>query len=391
MFIPPLMPVIDYIGSLILILGAFLAFFLSVVTYIIKVGDTRANRWISLFCLITSIFLVRGYLMISGYYTIVPLITLLIDNARYAFGPCVLFYVKTVIDSQFHLKRKDILHLLPLMINIGLMVHVYVMPPVDLNDYLSNWFTISVLDPRYLADSISRVIFFITICVYIIFSVHLSRNSKLTSHGPSPGKNICLVWLRQFTASFTPVLVIWVFCAILIIIGFPKKYLHFSICLCVSLVTFVCGVRALMRPEIFYLATAVSPEIKNHKPPLTDQDADFYLKQITHLLETEQEYLDPKLNQARLAKKMNISRNRLSWIINETTGYNFSDFINSYRIEKILQLMKDPDRRDKPIINLAFEAGFNSKAPFNKAFKKFTGEVPTVYRKRVLSMIKDKG
>jgi len=390
MFITQLMPVIDYIGSLIFMLGAFLAFFLSVVTYIIKVGDIRANRWISLFCLLTSIYLMRGYLMISGCYTTVPLITMLIDNARYAIGPFLLFYVKTVIDPQFRLKIKDILHILPLMINIGLIAHVYVMYPVDLNEYLSNWFTSSLLDPRYLADFVSRVIFFFAFCGYIIFSVHLSRNSNLTSSRQSFGKNIHLVWLRRFTTAFIPILVILVFCMILIAIGFPKKYLYFSVYFAVSLLTFVCGIFALMRPEIFYRAKPLSPEKKNQNSPLSYLDADFYLKQINHLMETDQEYLDPDLNLISLAKRMNTPRNNLSRIINEATGYNFTDFINSYRIEKLLRLMKDHDRADESILTLAFEAGFNSKAPFNKAFKKFIGEVPTVYRKRVLSEVKDK-
>ena len=386
---PDFIPVIDYIGSLVLILGSFLAFFLSVAIYIIKVDDNRANRWISLYCLLTSIFLMRGYLLISGYYVTVPLITLLIDNIRYLMGPCVLFYFKTVIDPQFQLKRSDILHILPMMINILIMIHIYVLPTIDLNDYIKNWFTLSVLDQRYLVDSISRLIFFITFSIYIFYSFLLSYNSNVTFSRSSSGKSICLTWLCRLTLSLAVIILIWAVCAVMIVAGFQKKYLYFAVYFAVSFATFVCGVFALMRPEIFYRNLPVSLDnndcVSSPPPPINDKDADFYFKQITQIMEKDHEYLNPDLNLVNLAEKMNISRNYLSRIINETSGYNFADFINSYRVGKTCQLIAAPDLKKQSILELAFEAGFNSKTTFNKAFKKFTGEVPSAYRKRVLS------
>ncbi len=386
-FIFRLMPSIDYIGSLIFVTGGFLAFFLGVLIFIIKAGDVRANRILSLFCFATAIYLVRGYLMISGCYTSIPLITLLMDNARYALGPCVLFYTRAVLDSQFCIKREDVFHFLPLLINILLMRHVYVMDTVYLNNYMSDWFTVSVLDPRYLADSISRLIFFITCSIYFIVSFYLIRNSKRTLPGQSPEWEISLAWLRRFTVSIMPVLVIWFVIMIMIIFGVPKKYLYFSLYFFVSLVTFICGIFALMHSEIFYQARPVLSGKGGTKLSKTDQDADFYLKRITQLMEVEEAYLDPDLSLTSLSRKINIHRNRLSMIINEKIGHNFSDFINSYRIKKICHLMKDPKLQDETILTLAFRVGFNSKAPFYNAFKKFVGEVPSVYRKRALAVI----
>ena len=374
---------LDYFGSLILILGSFLAFFLSIAIAIIKSSDSRANRWISLFCFFTAIFLMRGYLLISGYFKNMPLITLLIDNVRYVMGPCILFYVKTVIEPKFAIKKNDIYHILPLLINILLMLHVYSMPSVSISSYIENWFAISVLDHQYLTDSLLRLFFFTTFGIYIFVSFRLIYNSNIDFPKSAPGKKICFKWLGRLTASLVVILLIWAVCAVMIVVGFQKKYLYFAVYFAVSLATFICGLVALMHPEIFYRTKQLSPNssLKNSR------DYNQYLKRITHVMEIEQEYLNSELSLVSMAKKINISRTHLSRIINETYEHNFTDFVNFYRVQKVCQLMATPNQNKQSILEMAFHAGFNSKTTFNKAFKKFTGEVPSTYRKKVLTSV----
>ncbi|MFK7783035.1 helix-turn-helix domain-containing protein, partial [Psychroserpens sp.] len=56
---------------------------------------------------------------------------------------------------------------------------------------------------------------------------------------------------------------------------------------------------------------------------------------------------------------------------------NFSDFVNSYRIEELKQLINDPKNDNLTLLALAFDVGFNSKASFNRAVKKLTGKPPS--------------
>jgi AraC-like DNA-binding protein len=69
-------------------------------------------------------------------------------------------------------------------------------------------------------------------------------------------------------------------------------------------------------------------------------------------------------------------------VLNETAGTNFYDFINSYRLERVTEYLKDPKKRDQSILEIAFGAGFNSKSTFNTVFKRKTGMTPTEYRMR---------
>ena len=59
---------------------------------------------------------------------------------------------------------------------------------------------------------------------------------------------------------------------------------------------------------------------------------------------------------------------------------DFNDFINEYRIEELKKLLNDPKNNNFTLLSLAFEAGFNSKASFNRAVKKLTGKSPSALK-----------
>ncbi len=58
---------------------------------------------------------------------------------------------------------------------------------------------------------------------------------------------------------------------------------------------------------------------------------------------------------------------------------NFNRMINHHRIEQAKRLLIDPDRRS--ILEIAFDCGFGSVGPFNRAFKAETGTTPRAYRR----------
>ena len=55
---------------------------------------------------------------------------------------------------------------------------------------------------------------------------------------------------------------------------------------------------------------------------------------------------------------------------------NFSDYVNSYRIDFAKELLSNFDDKKETIENVAFDAGFNSKASFYRAFKRHTSTTP---------------
>jgi YesN/AraC family two-component response regulator len=69
---------------------------------------------------------------------------------------------------------------------------------------------------------------------------------------------------------------------------------------------------------------------------------------------------------------------RISAAINKEMHKNFFDLINEKRVDKAKVLLND--KLDKMTIEgIAREAGFNSRASFYRAFKKYTSLNPSEY------------
>ncbi len=106
-------------------------------------------------------------------------------------------------------------------------------------------------------------------------------------------------------------------------------------------------------------------------------------RSLLELVESSRPYADPNLTLSALANQMGVSENRLSHIINSRSGRNFFEFINGFRIEMVISRMKNGEHMKSTLLGLAYDSGFNSKASFNRAFKKFTGITPSEYLKRL--------
>ncbi|MCB0753411.1 MAG: helix-turn-helix transcriptional regulator, partial [Ignavibacteriae bacterium] len=126
----------------------------------------------------------------------------------------------------------------------------------------------------------------------------------------------------------------------------------------------------------------ITDEEKKKKKDLLDHESSVaYTKQLLEYIEKEKPYLDPKLSLRSLAKQIDIHPNQLSWLLNESIGKNFSEFINHYRIETFKEIAKSSKYSHISLIGLAYESGFNSKTVFNTFFKKETGLTPNQYIK----------
>ena len=101
----------------------------------------------------------------------------------------------------------------------------------------------------------------------------------------------------------------------------------------------------------------------------------------------EKPYLDSTLNIKSLANVLNTNTSYLSKVINQTEADNFNDYINKFRVSEIEQKLANNEQENLTFLSLAYECGFNSKATFNRSFKKHTGFSPRVYA----STLKKKG
>lgn len=144
------------------------------------------------------------------------------------------------------------------------------------------------------------------------------------------------------------------------------------------------GLFGLIQPDVFRsmpVQQAIVPIKKYRTSGMTEQ-ASLSLRKELEALMTEQEvYKENELRLDDLSEYLHASKHHVSQVINEHYGKNFFDFINSYRVSHVAARLANPNHEKSTIIQLAYEAGFNNKVSFNRAFKAAYQMTPSAYRK----------
>lgn len=90
----------------------------------------------------------------------------------------------------------------------------------------------------------------------------------------------------------------------------------------------------------------------------------------------DQHYMED-LTLDQVARHLNLSSCHFSRLFNQISGMNFKAFLNSIRIGKAEQQIQNSSR---PLIDIAYECGFNSVRTFNRAFQTLKGYPPSKLR-----------
>ena len=133
-----------------------------------------------------------------------------------------------------------------------------------------------------------------------------------------------------------------------------------------------------MHPEkITFTEPTTSREIK----PNIDPRDRALLDTLNAAMNVDKIYAEPGLTIRTLSGKLGTPEHRLRHLINSGLGYrNFSSFLNEYRIDAIKAAFAEPKNSRIPVLTIALDHGYNSLAPFNRAFKDIEGITPSAYR-----------
>jgi AraC-like DNA-binding protein len=85
-----------------------------------------------------------------------------------------------------------------------------------------------------------------------------------------------------------------------------------------------------------------------------------------------------KVTLAEISSSVGLVPAYFSALFHKLTGYSVFEYLNEYRIYKACELLA---KTKKPVLELAYETGFNSISLFNRTFKHLTGKTPLKYRR----------
>ncbi len=147
---------------------------------------------------------------------------------------------------------------------------------------------------------------------------------------------------------------------------------------------FIFGLTIFFSLRLLWLKQGFFPE--NEKPisvPIVNPGVDKHLlEKLFRLMDTQKYWRTEGLTIRHLAETMDVKEYRLRQTINQHLGYrNFNDYLNSYRIKEACAVLSDPAKRDLTVLEIMYDLGYASLAPFNKAFKDNTGMTPTEWRR----------
>lgn len=111
---------------------------------------------------------------------------------------------------------------------------------------------------------------------------------------------------------------------------------------------------------------------------ISNTEADEVIQKLNKVIQDESLFMNSKLKISDLAEHVQLSSHKLSQILNDNLGKNFSSYINDFRIEKAKKMLLEVENFS--IDAIGQECGFHAKSSFYTAFKKITGLTPAQYK-----------
>ncbi|SDS44605.1 helix-turn-helix domain-containing protein [Opitutus sp. GAS368] len=84
-----------------------------------------------------------------------------------------------------------------------------------------------------------------------------------------------------------------------------------------------------------------------------------------------------EMSLTQVATAVNMSAFYFCKSFRKATGLTFTDYVARVRVEKVKELLLNPNKR---VSEAAYEAGFQSLSQFNRVFRRVAGEPPSAYR-----------
>jgi len=370
----------------ILLIGVFEGLFLAMLLFT-KKRKTISDKILSLFFIVFSLNIGLSY--IDAYNRnhgfLYPIFIFTAAPFLLLHGPLLWLYIKSLTDQFFKLKPVYLLNLIPFA---AMVIHhtvaFYILPASE---------KIQIVQTESFKHDLAYYVFVLSIAVspviYFYFALRSINRYKLKIESYYSQKTgIDLKWLKVIVGSwlFMQLIVNAFFIADLFVPVASFGVMQFFSFVTGAIYVVFIGFYGLKQENVFLTHTIqinlekeAGNQLKNnYEKPVTAAENEF-IKQLLNHMSEHKPYLEPEITLKILSTQLKVSAEFLSEIINTDFNKNFFDFINYYRIEEFKSQIKNEKNKKLTIIGIAYDCGFNSKATFNRVFKRSTGLTPSEY------------
>jgi AraC-like DNA-binding protein len=368
-------------------------------------NESHSDKWLSVFLLLCICYIAPWMLGFAGWYNsnnqpyrdilfYVPM------QHLYFMGPVIFFYVQSLLNPSFRFGKKDWLHLLPGALYLLFCIVMVVTDKLILKRY---YFLADGSDRDF--DSWYQYSGLLSMVFYFVLSLRYYRlYKKLMVQVVSYADVVLFRWVKNFLIAFLLMQLLRVSSELFsqyipainnyiqtwwFFLGFALIFYYIAITgYSNSIETKIpFKLNLLTYKSSLLLQNSTMPvegnnftedtEVIEIEDTLSERKEDSNLlaewkPKIQELLHKEKVYENPELSLTQVAKQLKTNASVVSKVINQGFQLNFNDFINNFRIEAVKEKLKAGEQKKQTLLGIAYDCGFNSKATFNRAFKKVT-------------------
>lgn len=374
--------------------------------------ENKASKWLSLLLFLCAMYITPHMTGYAGWYSVkatrhflyfIPFMQV------FLIGPVVYFYTKTLLNGDYKLTSVDYYHFLPAALYSVYNLVVFVTDKLILDEFyfyadgrdkdLANWYQATGL---------------ISMTLYLLLSLRFySTYKKLVYQEVSYAESILFKWVRNFMWAFLGLILL----RVLFFIFNPNwgqfgsqfwYYLSFS---CVFTYVAIMGYSHLkeytsiteagLKVYNVFTENHHSSYVEVYNAPIDDdklqsspslatktaeknnslseEELDHWKDMVQSLMLDERLFENPRLTLADLAEGLNTNTKLISTVVNRGFQMNFNDYVNQFRIDAVKNKILEGEHLKQTLLGVALESGFNSKATFNRAFRKITAQSPKEY------------
>ena len=361
--------------------------------------EDQASKWLSFFSVLCALYIAPFMLGYAGWYS---------DNGYRDFmffmpmqhlfliGPVIYFYTQSLLRPSFRLSLQRWLHFLPAVLYILYSLIMFVADCFLLSEYyfyadgrdrdLDYWYQVTGL---------------LSMLIYLSLSLrYYTRYKRRALDTVSFADAILFKWIQRFLIAFLGILIL----RILMFVFNPEwgafgdkfwHYLSFSILFFyIAMSGYTHAVKSEMVSKVGYTGqqmmylpeevfSSIHDEVAQTNSEIDNQldeaSLEIWKEKLTALMREDKIYERPNLTLQDISKRLEEPPKMVSRIVNQGFEKNFNDFINLHRVEAVIENFKSGAHQKKTLLGIAYDCGFNSKATFNRAFKKHTSLTPRQY------------
>jgi AraC-like DNA-binding protein len=342
----------------------------------------------------------------EGHNALVPILHIHIDFLNLLIGPCMLYYIKSLVQGKIVVDKYLLIHAIPALLALINTLPYYSYPFENKVAYFtrvqeilvfnSNNFPYLILPLKYQGMGIF-VFNFSYVLVCIAYLVRLKKNSRTYL------KKKLSVILQRILAFILIVSIPYLIMMIYILVNSPQTdgfifkqsafkgdgYLFF-ITLLLPLSFFLMPSWLYNYQERMNVFDKIRLLLKRFREPaIGTLEASKYekaadMERIVTYIEKEKPYVQVNFSLHDISQVLNIPHIRVTNAFNQQLKTSFPVYRNKLRLAHAISLLRDGAHFTNSIEGIAARSGFKSRSIFYLAFKEEYGMTPTEWIKKNL-------